>query len=114
MSNVIEFRKNPRFAKKVGRYFFEQKGLCYLCGGQMTLEFGFNNTAEVEHIIPKAQQPFDSRFNEAAAGVACNRFKADRPLREVIAETLELKLCQSDVPNAGVVALKAKNILKVL
>lgn len=67
----------------------------------MTLALGFNNTAEVEHIVPKAYQKVKGEYNEAAAGAACNRYKRDKPLYKVITELRELKLCQSKNPNAG-------------
>lgn len=80
--------------KKINRkqraidYFEEQKGRCAYCFGEMTLQLNQPNTCEVEHIIPKAHRHIAGPFNEVAACAECNRRKADRPLREFLAELI--------------------------
>ena len=80
--------------RKIRDYFKKQAGECYLCGGAMTLDLNKHNTAEIEHLVPKSHRRVPGKFNEAAAGAACNRYKADRPLHEVITELRRLKLCE--------------------
>ena len=77
--------KNHRKARIV-RYFKEQNGLCAYCFNEMTLALGYKNTAEIDHIIPKGYRHIKGHFNEVAACMSCNRYKADKPLREVIIE----------------------------
>jgi hypothetical protein len=80
--------------------FTSQRGKCYLCSGDMTLELGKPNTAEIEHIVPsyilKREDIKNNRiatFNLAAARTDCNRYKAGAPLYKVITDLQRLKLC---------------------
>lgn len=72
--------------EKLRRYFFAQKGKCAYCFNQMTLELGRENTAEVEHIIPKSHMKLPGKFNEVAACHKCNQIKSDKPLFQVLAQ----------------------------
>ncbi len=72
--------------ERIIRYFNVQKGICAYCFNDMTLELNQKNTAEIEHIVPKSHKHITGHFNEVAACSTCNRYKADKPLYEVIHE----------------------------
>jgi 5-methylcytosine-specific restriction endonuclease McrA len=66
---------------RIRQYFEEQGGLCVYCFQKMTLKLNKPNTAQIEHIIPKAHKRVTGHFNEVAACSTCNREKSDKPLR---------------------------------
>jgi hypothetical protein len=113
VGEVIDFDKAKRTAK-ILRYYKAQDGHCYLCGGKMTLAQGFNNTAEVEHLVPKGHRRVAGKYNEAAAGMACNRFKADKPLHEVSRQLQLLKLCEQEDRKILTKLSKGKHNMKKL
>ena len=71
--------------ERIIKYYEEQDGKCVYCFEQMTLELDRPNTAQVEHIIPKAHKRVTGHYNEVAACATCNREKADKPLRTFLA-----------------------------
>lgn len=88
--------------QKLTTLFNNQKGRCYLCGGDMTLALGKPNTAEVEHVIPvwylqsmKHKDYSLGGFNLAAAGHLCNLVKAGLPVTQVATKLVEMRLCDT-------------------
>lgn len=67
---------------KLVRYFNEQSGHCAYCNTEMTLELHKPNTAEVEHVIPRAKGGKKKAYNEVAACHTCNHDKADSHVGE--------------------------------
>ncbi len=53
-------------------YYYKQGGKCAYCKIGMTLSLGFQNTATIDHIIPKAHKRIKGVFNEVAACQKCN------------------------------------------
>lgn len=103
-----------RRAKKILKYYEAQDGECAYCGTKLTLALGYNNTAEVDHVVPKANQRVKGKWNEVAAGAACNAFKGDLPLHEVLVDMRRLKLCASPKRTAVQEALLARGRIKNL
>lgn len=82
--------------------FNNQRGKCYLCGGNMTLALGKSNTAEVEHIVPiwqlkelRANDYSLGGFNIAAAGHLCNLVKAGQSVSLISTKLVEMRLCDT-------------------
>lgn len=86
----------------------------------MTLERGKPNTVEREHITPRSvlkargiRPKMLDDFNTLGAGAACNQFKADKPLSEVISALHRLKLCQYktwEEVNSAVIQYKKRQL----
>lgn len=88
--------------KRLTTLFNNQRGKCYLCGGDMTLALGKSNTAEVEHIVPiwqlKETKVHDyslGGFNLAAAGHLCNLVKAGQSVSMIATKLVEMRLCDT-------------------
>lgn len=66
---------------RLRRLFERQFGRCYLCGGAMVLETGQDNTATIDHRLPKSRFDITGEAgapdNKAAACHACNQAKGD-------------------------------------
>lgn len=60
------------------KYFNEQRGVCYICREDMTLELGKPNTATIEHLQPRSKGGAVKQFNELAACSECNNLKSNR------------------------------------
>ena len=67
----------------------------------MTLALGHRNTATKDHVLSRAFLKANgikpskiNKHNLAAAGAACNMFKADKPLADVKLLLEELKFCR--------------------
>lgn len=71
--------KTPRRPKLV-KLFEDQSGLCAYCVEPMTLDLGFDKTAEIEHVVPTSQGGERKWRNEVAACHECNQNKGDTPL----------------------------------
>lgn len=67
--------KKHKRSLKINHLFNEQAGLCVYCDCCMTLELGYDNTATVDHVVPKALGGQKTKQNEVAACHACNNIK---------------------------------------
>lgn len=65
--------------------FNRQVGKCAYTGEDMTLELGHDNTATIDHIVPKSVIGKAFRdFNEVACCHWVNQLKGDKPVSDVI------------------------------
>lgn len=67
------------------RLYHEQRGICYLCGGRMTLDLDEGHTATIEHVIPRSRgggKP-DGPRNRRAACFDCNQDKGSQTPQEM-------------------------------
>jgi 5-methylcytosine-specific restriction endonuclease McrA len=60
--------------------FNQQSGVCPYCGEEMTLDLGENNTATIEHIIPRSKGGPSAEFNYMAVCSSCNFERGNKPL----------------------------------
>lgn len=60
------------------RLYNEQGGICPYCLGEMTLTQHFNNSATVDHLIPKSRGGADLRENFVIACKSCNEDKGNK------------------------------------
>jgi len=65
-------------SKSIKKLFNDQCGKCYYCKKQMTLDLGYQETAEKDHIIPKSLGGSSKKFNIVAACHRCNRHKGNK------------------------------------
>lgn len=65
---------------KLVEMYNQQAGLCAYCGDKMTLDLGYDKTAEVEHVRPISKGGARKWYNEIAACHECNQSKADKDL----------------------------------
>ena len=61
---------------KIVGLFNKQDGRCYLCGGQMALKLGHENTATLDHVEPMCRARATEGPNTKAACDICNNEKA--------------------------------------
>jgi len=72
-------KKHKRRARLV-EYFNEQGGRCAYCLTDMILDLGYDNTATIEHITPRADGGTKRGHNEVCACFSCNNSKGRTPL----------------------------------
>lgn len=81
------------------KLFHKQRGKCFLCGRQMRLRYGEPDSATIEHVLPKARQPWLNsqmpRYNLVAACCECNNRKGDDTLFEY-----RMRLAKAERENA--------------
>ena len=71
--------KTPTHRKgRLLRLFRKQKGRCYICGEPMALRTGRDDTATIEHLIPKSRTVVDYAHKYKAACYSCNQKKGSR------------------------------------
>ncbi len=71
--------------EKLLEMFNEQSGFCAYCKQRMDLELGKDNTAEIDHVVPRSvlrsKDIYDMDENLVAACHMCNNLKSDMPVR---------------------------------
>lgn len=69
------------------KLYRRQKCKCYICGRHMKKEYGYKNSATIDHVIPKSKlrdMPFGIvPNNKRLACFDCNQKKGDKNIWEV-------------------------------
>jgi 5-methylcytosine-specific restriction endonuclease McrA len=71
--------------------FNDQSGICCYCTEPMVLELGKDNTATIDHIVPKSKGGPNKESNYAAACFLCNSKKGNMPLLIFLSRRLPMK-----------------------
>jgi 5-methylcytosine-specific restriction endonuclease McrA len=56
-----------RRRKRIVDLFNQQSGACYYCGKAMTLDLGYQNTATLDHLVPRSKGGPTKDWNLVAA-----------------------------------------------
>lgn len=97
---------------------------CYWCGCGLRRELGYQNSATIEHLVPKSQGGPDRIWNLAAACRRCNHTRGTMPINEfeLLAKTFSVdkrpeehvrnaaKKAQRRAANAAAIARKAARL----
>ena len=74
--------------KKLTDMFNEQSSICPYCHEGMCLDLGWDNTAELDHIIPKSKGGTDAKDNLIVVCHACNQEKGSDSLHEFFSKRI--------------------------
>lgn len=62
--------------------FIQQKCLCLYCKKPMSLQFGFKNSATLDHLVPRYCNGTNAKSNFGLACYSCNQDKANLTYNE--------------------------------
>lgn len=74
--------------RRAKELFKKQNGRCWLCGKQMTMTRGLDNSCTVDHFIPQSRGGTHSKKNLRGACRWCNKWRGNRLFSELA--TLEV------------------------